>query len=419
MNNQVPLEAHVISAADLPAALSRLEGVLEGTASIIPLDKPHPSPNIPALMRAGEPVDPGMLIASTSGSTGTPKGAMLTRDNLLASITATAEYARTTFGAQPGPWLLALPAHHIAGLQVLLRSIHAGFTPHAARHLLTGASFSATGFTADTAALREAYPGEDLYVSLVPTQLERILADRQARAALLEYAMVLVGGAAARSAALDAARELGARMVTTYGSSETAGGAVYNAKALPGVTISIESPDARGVGPVVISGPMVSPGYRNIANGRTFPTPGTYVTSDLGMLEGGKLTLLGRADGAINTGGYKVLPEEVERALLAAFPEAPLVCVTRLEDEEFGESIAAALEMPHYIAAADPAHVSHTPRGRSFIDITKLVRDTLRGTVPRHLIPSRAVALEEMPTIGPGKVDRMAVQQSLNVITQW
>ncbi|KAB1554270.1 AMP-binding protein [Corynebacterium sp. 319] len=417
---QVPLEANVINAADLPAALPLMKDLLNGTRSLIPLDRPHPSPNIPALMRAGELVDAGMLIASTSGSTGTPKGAMLTHENILASITATENYARSEFGAEPGPWLLALPAHHIAGLQVILRSLHAGHEPVVSRHLLSGTSFSGETFIQDAARLRELYPDEDLYVSLVPTQLERILAVEGGLESLTTFAMVLVGGAAARGTSIDDARRAGAPIVTTYGSAETAGGAVYNHRPLPGVTLSIDSPDSRGVGLVVINGPMVSPGYRNAAFGRTFPAEHTFVTSDLGQLDGtGELTLLGRADGAINTGGYKVLPEEVEKILWTAFPDAHLACAVRLESDEFGESIGVALELPDAVADSDPGHVFHTPRGRAFVDITKMVRSTLRGSVDRHLIPSRAIALENMPTIGPGKVDRMTVKQTMNTITQW
>lgn len=406
-----------MSATDLPAALDRLQAVLDGKASLIPLEKPHPSPNIPALMRAGEPVDPGLLIASTSGSTGTPKGAMLTRDNLLASIEATEAFAQQNFQAKPGPWLLALPAHHIAGLQVLLRSLHAGFTPLASKNLLNGSSFSASGFMHDAQTLRDTYPKEDLYVSLVPTQLERILADERGSSALGIFSMVLVGGAAARDSAVEQARAAGVNIVTTYGSSETSGGAVYNNRALPGVHLSIDSPDAKGIGNVVISGPMVSPGYRNIASGRTFPTPGTFITSDLGSLdEEGNLSLLGRADGAINTGGYKVLPEEVEQVLLTTFPQVTMACVTRVEDNQFGETVGAALEWPQQVAAAHPSEVGHTTRGRAFTDISSLVRDTMRGSVPKHLIPIHTVAVETISTTGPGKVDRLAVEQTLNAI---
>ena len=64
------------------------------------------------------------VVVGTSGSTGTSKRAMLTAESLVASATSTHE----TLGG-PGRWLLAMPAHHVAGLQVLVRSVVSGTTP--------------------------------------------------------------------------------------------------------------------------------------------------------------------------------------------------------------------------------------------------------------------------------------------------
>ena len=91
----------------------------------VPADDPARTRLLVDAMRPGEPVDDrAALVVSTSGSTGTPKGAMLSAAALAASAAAT----DAALGG-PGRWLLALPAHHIAGLQVILRSLRAGPEP--------------------------------------------------------------------------------------------------------------------------------------------------------------------------------------------------------------------------------------------------------------------------------------------------
>lgn len=424
----VPLQPTVISAASLElfaASLETLERLLAGETSILPLpaDWEQTCPDLPEQMRAGSSLEkdlvaPGTLIACTSGSTGTPKGAVLGSQQLATSADATASFIERHYQAQPGAWLLTLPAHHIAGLQVMLRSLRAGYTPLAAAHLQAqrphaGARFTAAGFIADTEALAETYPGVDLYTSLVPAQLERIAEDPAAVKALKRYACVLVGGAAAREGVIKKMAEEGAQIALTYGSSETAGGMVYNGHPLPGARVRIDGADERGAGRVRISGPMVADGYRNVDSAEAFPAAGEFVTSDVGVLEdggeesGGTLRILGRADGAINTGGYKVLPEEVEKAICQDVPEVTAAFAAGVEDAkyaEFGESIGALVVLRE-IGNGTTEH----PR-----EVTGLVREAMRGKVGPGLLPRRAWAIPEMPTTGPGKTDRQRATTMLN-----
>lgn len=423
----VPLQPTVISAASpelFAASLEALERLLAGETSILPLpaDWEQTSPDLPEQMRAGSSLEkdlvaPGTLIACTSGSTGTPKGAVLGSQQLATSADATASFIERHYQAQPGAWLLTLPAHHIAGLQVMLRSLRAGYTPLAAAHLQAqrpraGARFTATGFIADTEALAETYPGVDLYTSLVPAQLERIAEDPAAVKALKRYACVLVGGAAAREGVIKKMAEEGAQIALTYGSSETAGGMVYNGQPLPGARVRIDGADERGAGRVRISGPMVADGYRNVDPAEAFPVAGEFVTSDIGVVDGGEesggtLQILGRADGAINTGGYKVLPEEVEKAICQQVPGAEAAFATGVEDPkyaEFGESIGALVVLREV-----SKEMAEPPR-----EVTDLVRETMRRQAGPGLLPRRAWAIPEMPTTGPGKTDRQQAAAMLN-----
>ncbi|WP_296108405.1 AMP-binding protein [uncultured Corynebacterium sp.] len=432
-SSPVLLQPTVISAASpelFTTSLEALKRLLAEEISILPLpaDWEQTCPELPKQMRAGSSLEddlvaPGTLIACTSGSTGTPKGAVLGSQQLATSADATASFIERHYQAQPGAWLLTLPAHHIAGLQVMLRSLRADYTPLAAAHLQaqhlhaqpphTGARFTAAGFIADTEALAETYPGVDLYTSLVPAQLERIAEDPAAVKALKRYACVLVGGAAAREGVIKKIAEEGAQIALTYGSSETAGGMVYNGHPLPGARVRIDGADERGAGRVRISGPMVADGYRNVDSAEAFPAAGEFVTSDVGVLEdggeesGGTLRILGRADGAINTGGYKVLPEEVEKAICQQVPGAEAAFAAGVEDAkyaEFGESIGALVVLRE-IGNGTTEH----PR-----EVTGLVREAMRGKVGPGLLPRRAWAIPEMPTTGPGKTDRQRATTMLN-----
>ena len=119
---------------------------------------------------------PGLaLTIATSGSSGRPKLAMLTRAALRASADATHE----RLGGQ-GQWLLALPAHHIAGIQVMVRSLIAGTTP-VPMDLAKG--FTAAAFARATSEIAS---GATAFTALVPTQLVRLLASPGGRQALTQ-----------------------------------------------------------------------------------------------------------------------------------------------------------------------------------------------------------------------------------------
>jgi O-succinylbenzoic acid--CoA ligase len=380
-------------------ALPALSDLLAGRRALLPVPPGDPSELVDEMAAGpdGRPARAGTLIACTSGSTGTPKGALLRSENLTASAEATAGRIHAVNGAGPGPWLLVLPPHHIAGLQVILRSLSAGYAPAVA----AAPRFTAAGFTTATRELRHAHPGEDLHTSLVPTQLARLLDDPEGTAALDEYAAVLVGGAATRPDLVDRARAAGVRVMLTYGSSETAGGMVYDSAALPGTTVDIEEPDATGLGRILLAGPTVADGYRNVSGEAArdaFPRPGVFRTSDLGRVDSatGLLTVVGRSDGAVNSAGLKILPEQVEAALADAGFTG---CAAGVPDAEWGEAVAAVVEDPGQDAATE---------------VTGAVREALHAAgIPGHLIPRYVFTTPELPTTGPGKVDRRRVRAGL------
>nr|WP_250649058.1 MULTISPECIES: AMP-binding protein [unclassified Actinomyces] len=332
-----------------------------------------------------------VLLRTSGSTTGTGSLIAMSAGALLASAHAT--HARL---GGPGAWVLALPAHHVAGLQVLLRSVVAGtrplvldtsdgFDPEALADLLQGARAPGDG-------------GPRLYLSLVPTQLRRCLDSPRASSALARCATVLVGGAATGADLLARARGCGVPVVTTYGMSETGGGCVYDGVALDGVGVRIEDPDADGTGRVVLTGPVLAEGHLLAPAGTTTSfrpasggAPRAVVTADRGRLESGRLTVLGRLDDVIVTGGVKVEPREVEE-VMTRLPGVAQACVVGVPDEQWGSAVVAV------VVAHDGQQVE-----------AGALRAAARARLDGAHAPKEVVVVGSLPERGPGKTDRRAV----------
>ena len=367
------------------------------------------------------------LVLRTSGSTtGTGRLIAMSAAALVASARATHDHL-----GGPGTWLLPLPSHHVAGLQILIRSLLAGtapvmvdtstgFSPTALADALRSAR-SVAGPTAGSTTNR-------LYVSLVPTQLVRVLRDPTAGRALAEADAVLLGGAAADPSLLARARRAGITVVTTYGMSETGGGCVYDGRPLDGVELAIQDPDADGAGRILLSGPVLAEGYLRDSDEADPDPDGTgraregfrdtgagrvLVTSDRGRLRpDGRLEVLGRLDDVIVTGGVKVEPRYVEEALtgLETVAEA---CVVGLPDEQWGSVVVAAV----VCELATGQEGSGSSDGRSRPDGAAL-REAIRDRLDGAHAPKRVVILEALPLRPSGKVDRRVAAATADEATE-
>jgi len=319
------------------------------------------------------------LVVETSGSTGEPRAVMLSAASLRASAAAT----DARLGG-PGQWLLTLPPTHIAGLQVLVRSVLTGTVPVVA----SPGGFRPGSFAADAARLT----APRRYVSLVPTQLHRLLDTDAGLTALTTFDAVLLGGAAAGPALLARAVAAGVAVTTTYGMSETCGGCVYDGAPLGGVRIRLDDE-----GRVLIAGPVLASGYlgRPDLDAEAFDhSDGVrwLHTSDVGELSGGLLTVLGRLDDMLVTGGAKVSPAAVER-LVAELPGVGEVCVVGVPDAEWGQAVTAVV----VLAAGHDGPTLTSLRSH-------VTRNLGAPAAPRHL-----VVIDRLPVRGPGKTDRRAV----------
>nr|WP_232523598.1 AMP-binding protein [Nocardioides sp. MAH-18] len=308
--------------------------------------------------------DPDPWVVETSGSTGTPKRVLLSRAAVLASVTAS---ARRVGGS--GRWLLALPPSYVAGLQVVCRSLVAGHEPVVLED--------------DFAAATEALGDVDRFVSLVPTQLHRLL-DTDADA-LRTFHTVLLGGGPVDAALRARAAETGVRVVATYGSAETAGGCVYDGLPLDGVAVAIGD-DGR----VRIGGPTLFDGYAgDPARTAEVLVDGWFLTSDAGRLdEDGRLQVLGRIDDMVVSGGVNV-PAAAVAARLREHPAVATAEVLGVPDEEWGNRVVAFVVGDLDLDAA---------------------RDWVAARHPRAWAPRQVVRLDALPLLGNGKADRLALK---------
>jgi len=314
------------------------------------------------------------VIVATSGSTGAPKGVELS----AAALRHSARASLDRVGARPGErWLCCLPVTHVAGLQVLVRSLVSGTEPVLAERA-DAETVAASGCA---------------HVSLVPTQLQRLLeagVDRSTPTPWLAgFSSVLLGGAAAPAGLLAAARAADVPVVATYGMTETCGGCVYDGVPLDGVRVEI-----RDDGRIWIQGPVLFSGYRG---GPKAPGDGWFRTGDLGRLDAsGRLTVRGRADDVINTGGHKVVPGEVAAALQDC-PGVRDVAVVGQPDPEWGERVVAVVAPAD---AADPPTL-------------ELLRLHVRERLPRYAAPSRVVMVDAVPMLPSGKHDIVRLRLDL------
>lgn len=301
-----------------------------------------------------------LAILSTSGTSGTPKPAILTRRAFLAS--ARASHAILPLG--PGDrWLLNLPLAHVGGLSIVTRSLLA----RSAIVLGEPGPFDPDRFVDSIAHDRVTF------ASVVPAMLHRIVAAGLRAPGSLRA--VLVGGAAASSELLAAARALGYPVRATYGLTEACSQVATDdqhgrLRPLPGVEIAVDET-------IRVRGPTLFDGYLDQIESPL--EDGWFDTGDLGALDGGVLTVLGRRDERIVTGGENVDPLEVEHVLEKHLQAR--ACVFGLPDPAFGQIVCAAIER-----AGDVERASS--------ELAPFKR------------PRRVFYVDAIPEVGPGKPDR-------------
>jgi len=221
------------------------------------------------------------IVVGTTGSSGISKEVGTSAAAILASAQASNKY----LGAKLGDtWSLLLPLTHIAGVNVLVRALELGTEP------------------IDLRGERSEYPRVD-FTAIVPAQLFAALNSEKALLQhLVDAKAVLVGGAALAEDLRKQGEEAGITIVTTYGMTETTGGCVYNGTPLDGVEININSDNH-----IAIKGAVLAETY--IGAEKMWDNAvkdGWFISADLGKIEGGMLTVEGRSDDVIISGGENI-----------------------------------------------------------------------------------------------------------------
>ena len=385
------------------------------------------------------------LVVGTSGSTGAPKQTALSVRALRASARATERFfadcpssgsakPRRVVSEDPAQWLLALPAHYVAGAQVLARSVLAGTTPVVAASVTDGVSFTPEVFL--NAAERLSCARR--FVSLVPTQVHKLLEAAEASPtvgseiydALGQFTGILLGGAPASASLLTAARELGLNVVTTYGSAETAGGCVYSGTALPGVRLRVVPEDAGLADSPVVAGAEAAGriwlGGEHLASGYMGDSARTashffvdadgcrwYRTDDYGSLvppapntseDGGAsvLSVLGRSDDVIITGGVKVSSHAVA-AVLESHPAVREAAVAGVPDARWGAAVIAAVTLRNL-----PGHY-----GADAAETARQLQQLCGARLGAAGVPKVVRIVPDFPAASTGKPDRLAIYSML------
>ena len=312
------------------------------------------------------------ISVQTSGSSGTPRDVLIGPDALRASCAAT-----TSRLGGPGAWLLAIPAERIGGALVVARASLDGL-PLAE---LSGGPFTIEAFAAAARDLARDHP-DRRYTSLVPTQVVRLSRTEEGRAALASFDAVLVGGAPLPSLGLEA------NLISTYGATETCGGCVYDGVPLDGVQVATGDDDR-----VLVAGPTLSDGYADGDNSAFFTDfDGLwFITPDVGTWNGHQLSIEGRADDVIITGGLKAYSANVERAL-ESLPYVDAAAVAGVPDAEWGERVTA------WVVARGTTPTLHE------------VRADLAALLVPHERPRELRVVRELPRTPGGKIDRRAMR---------
>jgi O-succinylbenzoic acid--CoA ligase len=309
--------------------------------------------------------EPVAVVIGTSGSTGAPKEVGLAASALLGSARASNKYLEANFGQI---WSLLLPLTHVAGVNVLVRSLELGTLPIDLRNTR---QYSNADFTA-----------------IVPTQLFRALnGDVLLREHLKNCQAVLIGGAALPPDIRKRASDIGITIVSTYGMTETSGGCVYDGIPLDSVEVGTTAEGA-----IKIKGPTLALTY--VDDPRSWDQAlmdGWFVTHDFGTVNSGKLIVQGRIDDVIISGGEKVSLTAIETALASRYSDNEFAAFA-VPDAEWGMALYVAIAGNPSISTDEvSAHLAHS-----------------LGNVAK---PRGFLTLAALPVIGIGKVDRKALTQ--------
>ncbi|MBF2072606.1 MAG: 2-succinylbenzoate--CoA ligase [Synechococcales cyanobacterium C42_A2020_086] len=336
-------------------------------------------------------LQPGWILIPTGGSSGQIRFAIHTWETLAAAVAGFRQF----FQLESIHSCCVLPLYHVSGLMQFVRSF------------ISGGQFALLPFKAletNLAAYRDQFDPGPFFLSLVPTQLQRLLLIPDAVPWLAAFQTVLLGGAPAWTSLLQQARHHHLRLAPTYGMTETAAqiatlppetflqGTSSGYRILPHATVEIWDSQGRLVpagvmGTIAIRATSLMLGYRAAEpSAGGLSNMAAFATDDLGFLDGeGGLHIVGRHSQKIITGGENVFPSEVEAAIRSTGLVTD-VCVVGMPDQTWGEVVTAV-----YVPAS-PA-----------VDASAL-KAALAPRLSKFKHPKQWIAMAALPRTPQGKI---------------
>ena len=324
------------------------------------------------------PLDQPATIVFTSGSEGRPKAVLHTYGN----------HYYSAYGANinvplrsDSCWLLSLPLYHVGGLGILFRCVQSG---------------AAVAIMKPDEPLADALARFPVtHLSLVPTQLQRLMRADLSDDVRRRLRAVLLGGAAVSPELVGAARRAGFPLVPTYGLSEMTSQVTACGPATPpdksgtaGAVLRYREVRVDDAGEILVRGETLFKGY--VEQTRVHlpvDAEGWFATGDTGAMDAdGYLTVRGRKDNRFISGGENIQPEEIERALINIDGVRAAVVVP-VSDDEFGERPVAFVERATDLTDSD-------------------LRDALRERLPKFMIPDAFLPWPETEESEGMKPDR-------------
>ena len=331
----------------------------------------------------------------TSGSGGKPKGVILSYANHYFNALGSNENIRLQAG---DCWLLSLPLYHVGGLSILYRSMLAGTTV-----------YITAGFTADETN-RLIDRGAVTHLSLVPTQLHRLLESRRTEAIPLTLKVILLGGAPAPQGLIEKIKKLSLPVLMTYGMTETASQVTTmslddSPKRLTTVGRSLKYRQVHiidksnrelptnSIGEIAVSGEVLGLSYLD-GQLTSDNESDWFRTGDLGYLDDdGYLVVKGRIDDMFISGGENVHPAEII-SVAEAYPSVNAAAVIAITNQTWGQRPLL------FIETAKPEQFDK-----------KALLDFLQRRLARLKVPDDIIALTELPRTAIGKIDRAALRE--------
>ncbi len=312
----------------------------------------------------------------TSGSTGIPKPITVGRRQMLASIHGTAA-ALQLYGRQSA--LVCLNPAYIAGIMMLARGWEIGLQ----MHLVAPSSRPLQNFIAET--------GFD-FVAMVPLQLQQSLENEPDKSVLDHCGKVIIGGAAMSAELEQAAQQTYAAVYATFGMTETVSHIALRRvngsspetlyRLLPGITAQT---DERGC--LMLKGEVTDNQW-------------VYTNDVVTFTQSDRFRFEGRADFVINSGGVKILPEQLEQEIQRLqLPElsGKRFIISSLPDERLGERVVLVVETNTELSA------------------TYLLQ-YFKEKLPRYHVPKDVFQLSTFPETKTGKIDRKKIQDNIGSI---